>query len=368
MGHKVFVVCSCISDSKEGYEKSLYLWDKFSNKEIPKKKFINRFVFNNLYISLVKTRSWQRNLLNSDEEENIYKEAINLMNLLEMDFLIGWGNLLLEESIFKEATRKRIKICFYLVNPTYKGKKTYMLDNADLVLTDSKATRDLYKSDLNCEIHILSKSLEKIPSHNSLNILSKVPKNCLLVNPSLEKGLEPFLDLSEYFYQQKSDISFLCIDGRNQFKKDLRYLNLDESDIKNKIFKLPAVDDINNLFSNIRILLLLSIWHESGSRLILEAYCRGIPVIAFHTGGNSELMKKYPDDIFKKPDVYFDKNNQLRITNWDVTKISERIKRLNEDDEYYNFYSTKIRNENKFEEIHNKFIISLEKMIEKLIY
>jgi len=79
-------------------------------------------------------------------------------------------------------------------------------------------------------------------------------------------------------------------------------------------------------------------------------------------------MKKYPDDIFKKPDVYFDKNNQLRITNWDVTKISERIKRLNEDDEYYNFYSTKIRNENNFEEIHNKFIISLEKMIEKLMY
>ena len=59
--------------------------------------------------------------------------------------------------------------------------------------------------------------------------------------------------------------------------------------------------NLNNLFANIRVLLLLSIWHESGSRLILESYERGIPVIAFDTGGNSEIMKNYPEDIFEKP-------------------------------------------------------------------
>ena len=93
-------------------------------------------------------------------------------------------------------------------------------------------------------------------------------------------------------------------------------MNFNDFDIKSNLSILPAVDDIDNLFSNIRVLLLFSIWHESGSRLILEAYARGIPVIAFQTGGNKELMKNYPDDIFKKPDLYFDKNNQLRISNW----------------------------------------------------
>ena len=29
------------------------------------------------------------------------------------------------------------------------------------------------------------------------------------------------------------------------------------------------------------------------------------------------MMKNYPDDIFKKSDLYFDKNNQLKIKNWD---------------------------------------------------
>ena len=59
----------------------------------------------------------------------------------------------------------------------------------------------------------------------------------------------------------------------NQFKKKLNYLNLNQFDIKKFIY-LAAVDDIDNLFRNIEVL--FSIWHESGSRLILEAYARGI--------------------------------------------------------------------------------------------
>ena len=142
-------------------------------------------------ISLVKTRNWSRNLLNADEEENIFREAMNIINLYNIDFLIGWGNLLLEESILKEAKKNKIKLCFYLVNPTYKCKKSYLLENADLVITDSDATRNLYKKHLNCEAIILSKSLEKKPCQNNIKITSKASKKCLLVNPSLEKGLEP---------------------------------------------------------------------------------------------------------------------------------------------------------------------------------
>ena len=366
MGHKVFVVNSCISDSEYGYKKSLLLWNQCSNKEVNKNNFINRFVFRKMNISLIKTRNWARNLLNADEEENIFREAINLMELYKIDLLIGWGNLLLEESIFKEAKKKNVKLCFYLVNPTFKGKKSYLLKNADLVITDSEATRNLYKNDLNCEALILSKSLEKKPSQNNLKITSRTFKNCLLVNPSLEKGLEPLLLLSKYFYEQKSNLSFLCVDGRNQFKKKFNYLNLNDFEFKSNLSIVPAVEDIDNLFSNIRVLLLFSIWHESGSRLILEAYARGIPVIAFQTGGNKELMKNYPDDIFKKPDLYFDKNNQLRISSWDLSSVAERIRRLNEDDDFYNFYSNKIKNENTFEKVNNNFLVSLKKMIEKV--
>ena len=72
MGHNVFVVNSCISDGREGYKKSIEICEKFVNNK-NKNKFINRFNFRKINISLIKTRSWERNLLNSDEEENIYR-------------------------------------------------------------------------------------------------------------------------------------------------------------------------------------------------------------------------------------------------------------------------------------------------------
>ena len=39
---------------------------------------------------------------------------------------------------------------------------------------------------------------------------------------------------------------------------------------------------------------------------------------------------------------------------------------LNEDDDFYNYYSNKIKNENSYEEINNNFLISIEKMIKKI--
>ena len=68
------------------------------------------------------------------------------MREINFDLIIGWGNLNLEEKIFKEAKYRDIKICFYLVNPSYLGKEFYLKDNADFVLTDSIATKVLYKN------------------------------------------------------------------------------------------------------------------------------------------------------------------------------------------------------------------------------
>ena len=47
-----------------------------------KNKFINRFNLRKMNISLIKTRSWERNLLNSDEEENIFRRQKILWNFM----------------------------------------------------------------------------------------------------------------------------------------------------------------------------------------------------------------------------------------------------------------------------------------------
>ena len=69
-----------------------------------KNNFINRFNLRKMNISLIKTRSWKRNLLNSDEEENLFREAKNIMEFYDIDFVIGWGNFLLEESMNRSGS------------------------------------------------------------------------------------------------------------------------------------------------------------------------------------------------------------------------------------------------------------------------
>ena len=75
-------------------------------------------------------------------------------------------------------------------------------------------------------------------------------------------------------------------------------------------------------------------------------------------------MKNYPEDIFEKPLLYKDKNNRIRVRNWDIKKIYERISYLCENEEYYKNYSAKIKSENKPDIINKKFRTSLLNLLE----
>jgi len=53
---------------------------------------------------------------------------------------------------------------------------------------------------------------------------------------------------------------------------------------------LPAVDDIDDVLRQTRVMLAPSLWAEARSRMILEAMSRGIPVMASDVGGLAEAM------------------------------------------------------------------------------
>ena len=76
---------------------------------------------------------------------------------------------------------------------------------------------------------------------------------------------------------------------------------------------IPPKESIDVILRNSKILLLLSIWHESGSRLILESYAQGVPGLGFNTGGNSEFFFNAKQDLFNSPELFLDKNQVLRV-------------------------------------------------------
>ena len=364
LGHNVYSVNGCVSDSKYGYIKSISLWKKSSSLDQVNPKFITRFKDENINISLIKTRTWQRSLLASDEEENIYRESINIINECNIDLVVGWGNLLLEESIFREAKIKNSKICLYLVNPSFKGKKNYIFNNSDIAITDSYSTKNFYKGDLTCKFEVIPKLIQ---ANNFSEIPKKIEsKHILFVNPSINKGLEPLIILSKYFSEKNINISINCVDGRNLFWRELEYLGYKKSDIPQNIKILPAIESVDLLFKDIKVLLLLSIWHESGSRLILESYSRGIPILGFDSGGTSEFCNNYQIDLFKKPILYSDKNRIIRVKEWDPKSMFERLNFLLGNRTYYKNYSKMLINNYCAERLKKKNDQTIEQILQML--
>ena len=339
-------IFSCVSYGRAGYEKTNDILKKSNQNSI-----VNNLNWENIECKIIKTSHWDRRQLTLNEQRIFFRETLALIKKNKIDLLISWGNLKLEESIFKEARKLGIKLCFYLVNPNYFGKQFYLKDNADFIITDSYSTKKLYENFFKNKIIVLPKCLE---DNSSRTLIKKKSKNCLIVNPSINKGLEPLLLLSKRIQKRIPEIKIWCIDGREQIYNDLQYLGYGESDLPTNINIFPACNDLNSIYKHVKIVLLLSIWHESGSRVIQESYSNGIPVICFNTGGNQEFIGENSNDIFKIPDLYKDKNNRLRLKNWDNQKMFERILYLNKNEIFYNQYSQEILNANKFETNNKK--------------
>ena len=337
LGHEVFVVTGLISNGLDGFNYSKEFFKNDLNHEI------KRFKKDGINFSLVKTKTWQRLQLSSIEQELIYRETESIIKKNNIYLIIGWGNLLLEESIFKKAKDNNIKICFYLVSPSYKGKKIFLMKNSDFAITDSQSTLNLYKNEYSKPIFVLPKFLAKVPKNNQKNINEKNRYKCLFVNPIIKKGLEPFILICLFANKNKMPLDFICIDSNNNLINELSLLKFDTNQLPPNIKIKSSQIDNYELFRDIDILLLPSLWHESGSRLIYEAYAYGIPVIGFNTGGTAELIGKFKKNLFDSPKVYFDNNYILRLHDWEPNLICKRIFEIindykNESEEIKRFY------------------------------
>ncbi len=348
LGCNVEAIFCTTSYSKTGYLNTCAFLNN-SNRSVK----LNHINWDGIKCNIINSNHWDRRKLNDSEQRLFLKETISLIKKRKIDLIISWGNLRLEEEIFKEAKKLGVKICFYLVNPSYLGKDFYLKDNADFVITDSNATKKLYKNFIKNKINVLPKCVEEIPIKVSNKNKSK---NCLIINPSINKGLEPLINLSKKLYTIDPSISLWCVNGRDQIIDDLKYLRYQINDLPKNIKILPACKDIQSLYDHVKVVLLLSIWHESGSRVIQESYAKGLPVICFNTGGNNEYINKNKNDIFEMPRTYLDTNNRIRIKKWDSKKMVERISLLIEDVQYYDYYSGQILKENN-PKIRNKVFL-----------
>jgi len=328
-GCDVYAIMGCTSDSKNGFKTNQEIWLSQSKNAAEEQK-AKEFESNKVNYFLVATEHWSRRYLAADEQEAIYRLSTKTITQKGGNYtrkiLIGWGNLLLEESIFRAARRNGFETIFYLANPTYKGKDVETLKISTKIITDSLATKALYSEESLPEIHVLPKCIEKPSAVRTASQLWN-DQTIIFVNPKVQKGLEALIIIAKELYKIRPKLTIRIVDSTNSLESELRLINKSTDQLPKNICLTDSYPNTDKLFESGSILLLLSLWHESGSRLIHESHLRGIPVIAFHTGGTPELIGRKNLDTFQKP-ATVRINGHPRIQTWDPIPITKRINEL----------------------------------------
>ena len=330
-GCQVHAVMGCTSDCEAGFKTSQLTWEKHRSDDVSAHGKLQRFTEEGVSYSLIATEHWCRRYLAADEQELVYREyqAIisNSADKNRPVTLLSWGNLLLEESIFNTARHAGAKTCFYLANPTYKGKSNLPLKEASLVITDSNATRELYSTEYGDKLLVLPKCIEK-PKRERSAAERHQENSIAFVNPTVEKGLEAFLQIASSIDRAGLGTRFVIADAAKCLGANLRRIGKNHTAITTSTRITEGMTDTDELLWGLTAVMLPSIWHESGSRLIHECHLRGIPIIAFDSGGSKELLSEFQSDLIKSPEVYFDRNGTPRLKNWNEAEYCSRIKEL----------------------------------------
>ncbi|HKV08339.1 MAG TPA: amino acid adenylation domain-containing protein, partial [Thermoanaerobaculia bacterium] len=100
-----------------------------------------------------------------------------------------------------------------------------------------------------------------------------------MINPSGIKGLAIFAGLAE----RMPGVAFAAVPTWSTTAADR-----DRLAALPNVTLLPAVDDVDELFAQIRILIVPSLWGEAFGQVVIEALLRGIPVLTSDQGGLPE--------------------------------------------------------------------------------
>lgn len=107
----------------------------------------------------------------------------------------------------------------------------------------------------------------------------------VMVNPCAVKGIDIFLALA----RRMPGLRFAAVPTWGTNAADLANLQNEPN-----IDVLPAVDDIDEILRQARVVLVPSLWAEARSRIVVEAMLRGVPVIASDAGGINEAKLGVP--------------------------------------------------------------------------
>jgi hypothetical protein len=287
---------------------------------------------------IVRTKGTRRGEMNCSEQEIYLKRFRAELKQRKPDMVFMWGGMLLEMTMMREAREAGVPVIFYLVNGGYKNIETFKF--VSQVVTDTEATAKLYKERLGLDCKVVGKFIdpEQVKSK-----AERRPDFITFINPSFEKGVSVFMPLAKLAAKECPEIKFLVVQSRGRWATALHQFKFKHVEFPN-VKVIGHQTDMRPIYASTRALLLPSLWHESGARVIAEAQLNGIPILASNTGGSAELVGQ-GGRIFELPDLVKEKKTEVLVTEEDLRPWLEEIKRQWTDQDYYSELCAKVDQE-----------------------
>jgi hypothetical protein len=282
----------------------------------PNQRTIMNYYDNGINHELVLTRSTDRDLVTSDETQHLYDRYISKINDFEPDVIWFYGGRVTDHFISDEARSRGIAVMAYLANGNYSSVR--WCRDVDLVVTDSEATAKYYEAKMAFKPVAVGKFLD--PSLVVANHHSRT--NLTFVNPSPQKGSFITAALALEMEMLLPEIEIDVFESRGSWEDSVRAVTQQrEGRSRNRLSNVNLQknrSDIRSIYEKSRVLLVPSLWWESGSRVIVEAAINGVPSIVTKRGGNLEMMGDggvaidLPEQAFEPPYNFIPKKEYFK--------------------------------------------------------
>lgn len=238
---------------------------------------------------IYKTSSLSREAVTAVEVSAFLSNYIFFLDTEKPDLVFFYGSFgIFNWSVPYESRYRSIPSIKYVVNQAWLKSSRWVRD-VTCVITDTKATAELFRQRLGITLHPLGKFLNipKIPLNREKVSACRI----IIVTPIIPKGILITLKIINELFKRGFKPEVLVFEGRGDYLAAKRAF--EETFKETVAFDATIRRDVLNIqpfLREARLVIQPSIWFESGSRVVVEALLNGVPVVSSDRGGSEELL------------------------------------------------------------------------------
>lgn len=238
---------------------------------------------------LVKTASPQMRDMRIYELDKLYSLYLNRLETWKPDLVWVYGGRAFELLALADAKRAGAATAFFLANGNYHGDRWHR--DVDVIVTDSHATAEFYRTGSGIDPQPVGKFIRR----ESVVADRHDRRNVTFINPKPEKGAYLVAQMALALETRRPDIVFEVVESRGVWADIVRRVTEAQGtprETLSNVVVTPTVTDMRPVYGRSRVVLLPSLWWESGPRVLAEAMLNGIPAIVTNRGGPPEMIGK----------------------------------------------------------------------------